>query len=116
MPSAYGDKKKLTRAIHQQYLEVFRDRQARVQVLHALAKALLDSRAHYQPLFDTLSALRVPALLLWGMKDSALQPYQLERWRLLLPQASVVRLEASGHWPHEEEPARVVAELQRFLN
>lgn len=116
MPSAYGDKKKLTPAIHQQYLEVFRDREARVQVLHALARALLQSRAHYQSLLDALPSLRVPALLLWGMKDSAFQPYQLERWHALLPHAGVVRLDASGHWPHEEEPARVVEELQRFLN
>jgi haloalkane dehalogenase len=116
MPSAYGDKKKLTKAIHQQYLQVFRDRNARVQVLHALVRALLASRAHYQLLLDGLPALRVPALLLWGMKDSAFQPYQLERWRALLPQASVVRLEQAGHWPHEEEPARVITEIERFLN
>ena len=116
MPSAYGDKSKLTRAIHQQYLEVFRDREARVLVLHALAKALLASRAHYQALFTALAAVRVPALLLWGMKDSAFKPDQLERWRALLPQASVVRLEQAGHWPHEEEPARVIAEIERFLN
>lgn len=61
-------------------------------------------------------SLRIPALLLWGMKDSAFQPYQLARWQSLLPHASVARLEASGHWPQEEEPARVVEELRRFLN
>lgn len=116
MPSAYGDRKKLTGAIHQQYLEVFRDRDARVQVLHALARALLASRAHYQSLLDALPGLRVPTLVLWGMKDSAFRPHQLERWRALLPHASVVRLEQAGHWPHEEEPARVVEELRRFLN
>ena len=66
MPSAYGDKQKLTKAIHQQYLAVFRDREARVQVLHALAKALLQSRAHYQMLLDALPSLRMPALLVWG--------------------------------------------------
>lgn len=116
MPLAYGDKAKLTRAIHRQYLEVFRDRDARVEVLHALAKAMLASRDHYQRLLDALPSLRIPALLLWGMKDSAFQPYQLARWQSLLPHASVARLEASGHWPQEEEPARVVEELRRFLN
>jgi hypothetical protein len=29
MPSAYGDRRKLTQAIHRQYLEVFRDRESR---------------------------------------------------------------------------------------
>jgi haloalkane dehalogenase len=116
MPSAYGDKRKLTKAIHREYLEVFRDRNARVLVLHALAKSLLGSRAHYQSLLDRIGALhRLPVLIVWGMKDSAFKPYQLERWQSLLPHATVVKIENAGHWPHEEEPTDVVAALQRFL-
>ena len=116
MPSAYGDKRKLTKQIHRAYLDVFRDRDARVLVLHALAKALLASRAHYQSLLDRIGALRSrPVLIVWGMKDSAFQPYQLERWQALLPGARVVRIDGAGHWPHEEEPARVIEEIRRFL-
>jgi haloalkane dehalogenase len=116
MPSAYGDKKKLTREIHRRYLEVFRDRDARVLVLHALAKSLLGSRAHYQSLLDRIERLRaVPVLIVWGMKDTAFQPYQLERWRRLLPEAQVETIAAAGHWPHEEEPARVIEAIDRFL-
>lgn len=116
MPSAYGDKRKLTKAIHRQYLDVFRDREARVLVLHALAKALLGSRAHYQSLLDRIGALRcLPVLIVWGMKDSAFQPYQLERWRSLVPEATVARIDGAGHWPHEEEPARVIEAIERFL-
>lgn len=116
MPSAYGDKRKLTSEIHRQYLDVFRDRDARVHVLHALAKSLLGSRAHYQWLLDRLGELRcVPVLIVWGMKDSAFPPYQLDRWQSLLPEATVERIEGAGHWPHEEEPARVIAAIERFL-
>ena len=116
MPSAYGDRRKLTKDIHRQYLEVFRDRDARVLVLHALAKALLGSRAHYQSLLDRMEALRrIPVLIVWGMHDSAFQPYQLARWQSLLPHATVARIEGAGHWPHEEEPARVVEAIERFL-
>jgi haloalkane dehalogenase len=116
MPLAYGDKRKLTTRIHREYLEVFRDREARVLVLHALAKALLASRAHYQSLLDRIDALRHrPVLLVWGMKDSAFQPYQLDRWQALLPEARVARIDGAGHWPHEEEPARVIEEIERFL-
>jgi haloalkane dehalogenase len=116
MPSAYGDKRKLTKEIHRQYLDVFRDRAARVLVLHALARALLSSRAHYQSLLDRIGALRrVPVLVVWGMKDGAFQPYHLERWQSLLPHAAVVRIEEAGHWPHEEEPQRVVEAIRPFL-
>jgi len=116
MPSAYGDKKKLTKEVHRRYLDVFRDRDARVLVLHALAKSLLGSRAHYQSLLDRIERLRdVPVLIVWGMKDTAFQPYQLERWRKLLPGAQVETIEVAGHWPHEEEPSRVAAAIERFM-
>ena len=116
MPSAYGDKKKLTKDIHRRYLGVFRDRDARVLVLHALAKSLLGSRAHYQWLLDRIDRLAaMPVLIVWGMKDSAFQPYQLERWQQLLPHAQVEKVDGAGHWPHEEEPARVIAAMDRFL-
>jgi haloalkane dehalogenase len=116
MPSAYGDKRKLTPDIHRRYLDVFRDRGARVLVLHAMAKSLLGSRAHYQWLLDRIGALRrMPVLIVWGMKDSAFQPYQLERWQSLLPDAQVVKIEGAGHWPHEEEPGRVSEALARFV-
>jgi pimeloyl-ACP methyl ester carboxylesterase len=39
----------------------------------------------------------------------------LERWQRLLPHARVERIDGAGHWPHEEEPARVVAALEAFL-
>jgi haloalkane dehalogenase len=116
MPMAYGDRKKLTPAIHAQYLRLFDDREARVQVLHPLAKALLDSRAHYQSLLDRIGALRdLPVTIIWGCRDSAFKPYQLERWRVLLPSATVVEIAEAGHWPHEEAPEQVIAAMQAAL-
>ena len=116
MPSAYGDRNKLTPSIHAQYLNVFSDRNARVLVLHALARSLLGSRAHYQSLLDRIATLGgIPVLIIWGMKDTAFQPYQLERWRSLLPDAVVAEIPGAGHWPHEEEPAAVTAAIERFL-
>jgi haloalkane dehalogenase len=115
-PSAYGDRRKLTRAIHRQYLAAFPDADSRERVLWALARALLGSSAFYDGLWqrrDRLAAL--PTLIIWGMKDSAFRPAQLARWRTGLPQATVVELPGAGHWPHEEEPARVLAEVRGFI-
>lgn len=117
MPSAYGRRQALTKAIHRQYLEVFRDKTARVLVLHALAQALLGSRSHYQTLLDGMPRLRrLPVLIVWGMKDSAFKPYQLVRWRELLPDAVVVEAAQAGHWPHEEDPRLVIAAIAQFLH
>jgi pimeloyl-ACP methyl ester carboxylesterase len=49
------------------------------------------------------------------MKDTAFRPNQLARWREVLPSARVVEIADAGHWPHEEEPGRVVAALREFL-
>jgi haloalkane dehalogenase len=116
MPSAYGDRRKLTPEIHRQYLSVFADRESRVLVLHALAKALLGSHALYDSLWKDAERLRrFPSLIVWGLKDTAFPPAQLDRWRTLLPDARVEVLPDAGHWPHEEDPARVIRAIETFL-
>jgi len=115
-PMAYGDRRKLTPAIHRQYLERFPDAWSRGAVLWPLAHALLGSSAFYDSLWRERAKLADrPALIVWGMKDPALLPYQLARWREALPAARIAELPGAGHWPHEEEPEQVAAELRAFL-
>jgi haloalkane dehalogenase len=112
-PQAYGDRRKLTREIHRQYLAVFPDASSRERVLWALARALLGSSAFYDDLWRRRAELaRLPALVVWGMKDSAFGPHLLDRWRQALPQAEVVELAQAGHWPHEEDPDAVIAAIR----
>jgi len=116
LPLAYGDKRRLTPRAHAQYLAPFRERGARVQVLWALARSLLASRAHYANLWDQRARLgKIPALVLWGTRDRAFPATYLERWRGALPHAHVEALADAGHWPHEEAPELVEAALSRFL-
>jgi haloalkane dehalogenase len=115
-PYAYGNRRKLTPEIHRQYLERFPDRWSRGVVLWPLARAILGSSDSYDSLWRDRGKLRDrPALILWGLADKAFPPRMLARWREALPQARVVELAASGHWPHEEEPELVVEELRKFL-
>ena len=117
MPDAYGDKSKLTPHIHRQYLERFPDRGSRETVLWALAKALLGSSRFYDSFWQQREKLRGrPALIVWGLKDSALKPHQLARWREVRPFARVIELDNVGHWPHEEAPDRVIYEMKNFLS
>lgn len=116
MPSAYADKRKLTRAIYRQYLDRFPDRWSRGSVLWPLARALLGSSGFYDSLWQERASLRGrPTLIVWGMKDTAFRPHQLARWREALPDARVVELDDAGHWPHEETPDQVVTALREFL-
>ncbi len=116
VPSAYADRRKLTREIHAQYLAPFSDRWARGAVLWPLAHALLGSTAYYDSLWQRRGRLRdVPTLVVWGTRDPAFKPHQLARWRTVVPHARVLELPV-GHWPHEEAPDAVTAAVREFLN
>jgi haloalkane dehalogenase len=116
MPYAYGDKRKLTPGIRAQYLDRFPDADSRGMVLWALAKSLLGSDAHYASLWDRRAELsRLPALIIWGLKDKAFPPPFLAKWKTALPGASVAEIAGAGHWPHEEEPGEVAEALRKFL-
>jgi haloalkane dehalogenase len=116
MPSAYGDRSKLTPQIKKQYLDRFPDRWSRGAVLWPLAQALRGSSAFYEQLWSKRERLQhLPTLIIWGMKDTAFQPYMLAKWRSILPQATVEELANAGHWPHEEEPALVLRAMREFL-
>jgi haloalkane dehalogenase len=115
-PSAYGDRAKLTREIHRQYLAPFPDADGRGRVLWALARSLLGSSDFYDSLWQRRERLAaLPALIVWGLRDSAFRPPLLARWQAALPQAKVVALPEAGHWPHEEAPDEVARQVKEFL-
>jgi len=63
-----------------------------------------------------LAKLAAPVLLLWGAEDFAYAPdYYAQRFLDLLPNARLVALPETGHYPHEERPAEVIAVLNAFF-
>ncbi len=116
MPSAYGDRRRLTRAIHAQYLAVFPDAHSRELVLFALVQSLLASCAFFDGLWQRRERLaQVDTHLIWGMRDSAFQSDVLERWQRALPHARTTTLAEAGHWPHEETPSEFVQAVRTGL-
>ncbi len=113
LPSAFGDRKKLTKRIHRQYLAPFGSPAER-QGAWAFARALVGSDAWYESLWQRRDRLaRKPALLLWGMKDPAFGPAYLARWKEALPDARVMEFADAGHFVPEEVDAAVLAEAIR---
>lgn len=114
-PSAYADRKKLTKRIHGQLLAPFVGIDSRERVLWALAYALLGSSAHYASLWERRAALAdIPSLIVWGTLDPAFPVRYLARWREALPHGEVVELPV-GHWPQEEAPEETLAAVRAFL-
>jgi haloalkane dehalogenase len=116
MPSAYADRRRLTRDVHRHYLERFRDRRSRRDVLWTLARSLLGSSDHYEAIWQRRDVLRgVPTAIVWGTRDRALPPAALERLREGFPHAEVTAIDDAGHWPHEEQPQAVTEAVRALL-
>ncbi len=62
-----------------------------------------------------IRALRLPTLVLWGAHDRLIPLESGRRFARDIPGARLVVLDGLGHVPQLEDPARTVAEVQRFL-
>jgi haloalkane dehalogenase len=116
LPNAYGDKKRLTRAVHAHYLNALPDANAR-KGTYGMLKGLIGSSAWYDALWQQREPIQdKPALIVWGGADIAFREKELNRWRETFPQADVHVLQDVGHWPQEEAPERVLPLLTAFLS
>lgn len=59
--------------------------------------------------------LERPTLVLWGEQDHIFPVKQAKIASALLPNARVERITNCGHYPHWEQPARFLAEVEAFL-
>lgn len=115
LKAGFADRSKLTREIHRQYLLPFAKREHR-RAPWVLARELLASGDWYDELWSRRARLaEIPALLLWGMRDPAFGPADLERWREALPAARVATFPEVGHFVQEEAPEGAISEVERFL-
>lgn len=115
IPWAMARKDALTAEVHRHYTHPFPTPELR-EAPWRLGVELGGSGAWYGSLWERRAALaELPALLLWGMKDPTFAPDDLRRWQEALPNARTVELPDVGHFPQEEAPERVVAEVRGFL-
>ena len=59
--------------------------------------------------------IHIPTLVVWGMKDPALLPLQLEGLEALVDDLTVVKLPDAGHFAPWEAPDQVASALRDFL-
>jgi len=113
LPAAMGNRDALTPAVHGQYLGPFARRGSR-QGLYELACALVGSDAFYAALWSRRHEL-APLVtdLVWGLRDPALKPSHLTRWREAFPSADVHVLSEVGHFVAEEAPHALARVIER---
>ncbi|HEX6603456.1 MAG TPA: alpha/beta hydrolase [Sphingomicrobium sp.] len=66
-------------------------------------------------LLRAFPAVKVPTLVVWGMRDKALLPLQLDGLDQLVEDLRVVRLPDAGHFAPWEAPGEVAGALAPFL-
>ena len=66
-------------------------------------------------LLRAFPGVKVPTLVIWGMRDKALLPIQLDGLEALVDDLTVVRLPDAGHFAPWEKAEEVVAALRPFL-
>ncbi len=59
--------------------------------------------------------VKIPTLVIWGMKDLALLPMQLDGLNALVDDLTIMRLAEAGHFAPWEAPDEVADALQPFL-
>jgi len=66
-------------------------------------------------LLKAFPKIAVPTLVIWGMKDTALLPVQLDGLDELVEDLSIARLPDAGHFAPWEAPDDVAGALEPFL-
>jgi pimeloyl-ACP methyl ester carboxylesterase len=114
--TAFGDKSKLTKTIHQHYTKLHSSPKER-NGTYGFAKALMGSGDWFKQLWNKRQNIsEIPALLLWGMKDRLLPSTLLfERLQSVFQYKKVIALEDVGHFIEEEAPEVILREIKMFL-
>ncbi|MEO7392225.1 MAG: alpha/beta hydrolase [Ramlibacter sp.] len=106
--NVYGDPSKVTSELVDQYWAMARREGNRAALGRRIEQGYTGDVAQ-------LKSIRAPTLLLWGGKDR-LAPIDFAHWfERDIPNSRLVVFDDLGHVPQEEDPARTVAEVKRFL-
>lgn len=106
--------RRLDGADHRHYLAA-QDAPHRRHGTWMMARELNEAGARMAALWERRERLaRLPALLLWGLKDPLVGPSALERWRAALPDARVVTYPDTGHFTAEELGAALADPILTF--
>ncbi len=105
----YGDPSRVSETLVDRYFEL--------TLREGNREALVRRFEQLQPGADSamIATLKVPTLILWGGRDRLFPPENGLAFARDIAGSRLVLFDGLGHVPHEEDPARSVAELRRFI-
>ncbi len=116
MPSAFGNPKKyLPPEVYRHYKMALPDAASRVAT-YAFAQELLHANDWWDGLWQQRHLLdQKLGLIFWGMKDTFVPAYELDKWVAAFPNARVIKCPDAGHFVQEEAGALMVQELAQYF-
>ena len=113
--AAFGNKGKLTPAIHDQYLSPLSDPDER-KGTWIFPREIIGSSTWLRSLWTTVDILgKKKILFAWGMKDIAFRERELNQWILKFPDAEVIRYQDAGHFVTEEKASELAEEISQRI-
>src|SRR5215472_5877206 len=93
------------------------DRAVAINSREGNRRALVDRFRQRQPgsLAHRIPELKLPTLIIWGARDRLIPPDDARRFHRDIAGSVLVIFDDLGHAPEEEDPARTVAAVERFL-
>ena len=109
LKNVYGDPSRVSDELIDRYYDMARREGNRDALVHRFSSGMngVDTLA--------IARVRVPTLILWGMRDRLIPPANAERFARDIAGSRIVRFDALGHVPHEEDPATTVAPVLSFV-
>jgi haloalkane dehalogenase len=115
LPSVYGDRSRLTKAIHRQYVAPFPTPDSR-QSTWVLVKSLIDQSDWMESIWAQRERLSgKPTLIIHGQKDPTFGPEKLARWQEAFPEHHTHTYAEVGHFVAEELGTGAVGPVHSFL-
>lgn len=99
-----------TKELVDEVYDIVNDRSKAIRVI-ATAKSAVRHN-----LSDKLQQISVPTLLIWGKNDNITPPFVAEKFKELIPNASLYFLDECAHAPMMEKPEEFNRLLEEFLN
>ena len=116
LKATFGDKKKLTKDIHNHFLMPLHDPEER-KGNWVFPKQIIGASDWLETLWNNLDVLKSKNILIaWGLKDIAFREKELDRWIEAFPEAKVVRFSDAGHFVAEEKPDELIPEIMKLVS
>lgn len=115
LPAAFGERSRLTKETHQQFLKPFSKASERNGTV-AFAKSLLHDQDWFESIWKQINVLsQKPALLIWGMKDTFIKEKYLLDFEQVFSNSTTVKYADCGHFVLEEKSIVAAPAIAEFI-